>query len=285
MFMKSQPHARSPKRTIHDYKKSFREKSRLGKRLHKRGDLEEKTVPSEQQIFEVTIKRLHTLGSQKFASSPFSEHFDRWLSNIDAVLCEYEINPNIKVDEEFTRERSQALAAIKLQLDNRKNRESQLEQQINSLQGVKSRLQQINIEYQTKVIALKGQKTAALKRLNREIEAIKKEQDRIIKLKTGFFRGVSKKERERQEIDVVQQLSDKQQELEMLVLDFRERQKRVREEFERKREPVVEEVKLLQKCVREMDEDDSLEERWFACEALIDVVNNFFQRKANSSTN
>jgi hypothetical protein len=283
--MKSQPHARSPKRTIHDYKKSFREKSRLGKRLHKRGDLEEKTVPSEQQIFEVTIKRLHTLGSQKFASSPFSEHFDRWLSNIDAVLCEYEINPNIKVDEEFTRERSQALAAIKLQLDNRKNRESQLEQQINSLQGVKSRLQQINIEYQTKVIALKGQKTAALKRLNREIEAIKKEQDRIIKLKTGFFRGVSKKERERQEIDVVQQLSDKQQELEMLVLDFRERQKRVREEFERKREPVVEEVKLLQKCVREMDEDDSLEERWFACEALIDVVNNFFQRKANSSTN
>ncbi len=284
--MKSQPHARSPKRAIHEYKKSFREKTRLGKRQRKRDDgWEEKTVQTEQQVFEATVKRLHTLGNQKFASSPFSEHFDRWLFNVEAVLGEFEANPNITVDEEFNRERSQALAAIKLQLDNRKTREAQLEKQINSLQGVKSRLQQINLEYQTKVIALKGQKAAALKRLNKEIEALKKEQDRIIKQKTGFFRRISRKERERQEIDTVQRLSDKHQELEVLVLDFREKQKQLREAFEQKREPVAQEVKLLHKCVREMDEDGSLEDRWFACEALIDAVNNFIQRKAESSDN
>jgi hypothetical protein len=285
--MKSQPHARSPKRAIHDYKKSFREKSRLGKRQRKRDDAgwEEKTVQTEQQVFEVTVKRLHTLGNQKFASTPFSEHFDRWLFNAEAVLSEFEANPNITVDEEFNRERSQALTAIKLQLEKRKNREFQLEKQINSLQGVKSRLQQINIEYQTKVVALKGQKAAAIKRLNKEIEGLKKEQDRIIKQRTGFFRGISKKERERQEIEAVQRLSDKQQELEVLVLDFREKQKQLREAFEQKREPVVQEVKLLYKSVREMDEDGSLEDRWFACEALIDAVNNFFQRKAESSDN
>ncbi len=283
--MKSQPRARSPKRTIHDYKKSFREKTRLGKRSRKRGgDWEEKTIQTEQQVFEVTLKRLHTLGSQKFASSPFSEHFERWLSNVEAVLDEFEANPNIIVDEEFKRERAQTLSAVKLQLDNRKNREAQLETQINSLQDAKSRLQQLNNQYLTKATALKGQKNTAQKRLTKEIEALKKEQDRIIKQKTGFFRGVSKKERERQEVDVVQQLSDKQQELEMLVLDFRERQKRVREEFERKREPVLEEAKVLQKRVREMEEDGSLEERWFACEALIDAVNGVLQRKADATT-
>ena len=115
--MKSQPRARSPKRTIHDYKKSFREKTRLGKRSRKLdGEWEEKTIQTEQQVFEVTLKRLHTLGSQKFASSPFSEHFDRWLSNVEAVLDEFEANPNITVDEEFTRERSQALAAVSCSL-------------------------------------------------------------------------------------------------------------------------------------------------------------------------
>jgi phage host-nuclease inhibitor protein Gam len=281
--MKSPSHARSPKRAIHDYRKSFREKTRLGKRQRKRGEDEilERTVPSEQQVFEVTIKRLHTLGTQKFASSPFSEHFERWLSNVEAVLDEFEANPNITVDEEYTRERSQALSAIKLQLDNRKNREAQLEKQISSLQGVKSQLQQVDIEYQTKVVALKGQKAAALKRLNKEIEVLKKEQDHVIKQKTGFLRGISKKERERQEIDVVQRLGDKQQELEVLVMDFRERLKLLREEFERKREPIVEMFKLLRKCVREMDEDGSLEERWFACEALIDAVNGVLQRKAD----
>ena len=83
------------------------------------------------------------------------------------------------------------------------------------------------------MVALKGQKNAALKCFNKEIDALKKEQDRIIKQKTGFFHGVSKKERERQEVDVVQRLSDKHAELELLVLDFREKLKQVREEFER----------------------------------------------------
>jgi len=75
-------------------------------------------------------------------------------------------------------------------------------------------------------------------------------------------------------------LSDKQQELEMLVLNFRDREKRLREEFERKREPVAEDVKVFQKRVKQLDEDGSLEERWFACEVLIDAVNGLLQRKA-----
>jgi hypothetical protein len=280
-----QPRARSPKRTIHDYRKAFREKTRLGKRSRKPNeDWEKKTVLDEQQIFEVTLKRLHTLGSQKFASSPFSEHFERWLFNVEAVLAEFESNPNISVDEEFARERGQALAGVRLQLDNRKNRENQLEKQMNSLSDAKSRLQQIDIEYQAKVVALRGQKNDALKRFNKEIAALKKEQDKIIKQKTGFFHGLSKKERERQEVDVVQRLSDKLAQLEMLVLNFREKLKQVREEFELKREPVVEAIKVFQKCAREMEEDGSLEERWFACEALIDAMNNLLQRKVDSHT-
>jgi hypothetical protein len=285
--MKPQPRARTPKRAAHEYKKAFREKGKLYKRLSRRAtqqDWEEKVAPSLQQVFEVTLKRLHTLGSQKFGSSPYSEHFNRWLLNVESVLDEFEAQPDMNIDEPFLSERSQALAAVKLQLENRRNREANLEEQISFLSNAKSRLQQVNIEYLTKATALKGQKNAALKRLNRELEVLKKEQDRIIKLKTGFFRGLSKREREQKEVDVVQRVSDKQQEIEVTVLDFKEKLKILREEFERKRDPLLEEVKVFQKRVKEMDEDGSLEERWFACEALIDAVNGFLQRKAIQST-
>lgn len=281
--MKTQPHKRTPKRSIHEFKKSFREKAKLAKRSNRRAteqDWEEKVAPSQQQIFEVTIKRLHTLGTQKFGSSPFSEHFDRWLINVQTVLEEFEAYPDMDVDEEFARECNDALASVKLQLENRRSRESHLEEQITLLSDAKSRLQQANIEYLTKATALKGQKAAALKRLNKELDALKKEQDRVIKLKTGFFRGISKKEREQKEANVMQQVSDKQQEIEVTVLDFKERLKRLREDFEQKREPLLEEVKVFQKRVKEMDEDGSLEERWFACQALIDAANGFLQRKA-----
>ncbi len=277
---------RTPKRAIHEYRKAFREKSKSAKHQNRRAAeqaLEEKTAPTEQQVFELTLKRLHTLGSQKFGSYPFSEYFDRWLLNVESTLDEFEAYSGMNVDEQFVKERSQALAAVKLQLENRHCRETRLEQQINSLSGAKNHLQQLNSEYLTKATALKGQKNAAIKRLNNEIASLKKEQDRIIQLKTGFFRGVSRKAREQKEIEAVQRLSDKQQELEVTVLNFREQQKLLREEFDRKREPVLDDVKAFQKRVKDMDEDGSLEERWFACEALIDVVNNFFQRKMSKA--
>jgi hypothetical protein len=45
-------------------------------------------------------------------------------------------------------------------------------------------------------------------------------------------------------------------------------------------EPELKQLKDYQKKTREIETDGSLEERWFACEALIDAVNSFLQRKA-----
>jgi hypothetical protein len=38
--------------------------------------------------------------------------------------------------------------------------------------------------------------------------------------------------------------------------------------------------RFFQKTIDAMETDGSLEERWFACEALADAVNTFLQRKA-----
>ena len=52
--------------------------------------------------------------------------------------------------------------------------------------------------------------------------------------------------------------------------------------YEKKKEPVLDQLYDFKKKIRHMDSDGSLEERWFACEALIDSINSFLQRKATT---
>jgi hypothetical protein len=278
----------SPKGAIHEYKKTLHEKSKNRKHTRKLtgGTIqEEKHFATEKEITEVTLKRLHVLGSQKFGSSPFNEHFDRWLIDVAIVLGEFESHPNIGVDDQYVRDRSQTLTVIKQQLEKRSKKESSLDQEITNLTYYKNRLKQINTEYAKIMAVIKKRKKLEIKRLNRSIEQLKKEQDRVIRLKTGFFRGISRKGKEQKEIDIGQKLNVKQRELELIVLAFSVEQKKLREKYEVSREPVVERIKKFQKIYKNLETDGSLEERWFACEELVDSINSFLQRKSTQKPN
>ena len=278
-----QPRKTSPKGAIHGYKKPLRERRKDRKRVRRgisKPLLEEKHAPTEREITEVTLKRLHTLGIQKFGSSPFNEHFDRWLMNVTAVLEEFESHPNINVDDEFVKERSQTLSTIKVQFETLSRKEATLDQELKNQSDWRNRLKQINKECATLTGAIRGQRNREIKRLNSIINGLKKDQDIVIRLKTGFFHGISKKDREQKEMAISQELNNKQTELELAMLDFNVKQKELQTEYDRKKEPVLEQIKKFHKIIQNLETDGSLEERWFACETLIDALNTFLQRKA-----
>jgi len=277
-----QPRAKTPRHTIHEYRKPLREKTKDKKLAHRRLDRqqqEEKHTSTEREISELTLKQLHNLGSQKFGSFPFSAHFDRWLANVEAVLGEFQSHPTIGVDDPFVSKCAETLSAIKHQLEDRRRMEASVGQEVKNLSDHRNRLQQIKTEYSTATSSLRGQKNTQIRRLYRRIDQLKKEQDRIIRIKTGFWRGISKKERERREIAIVEELTETQMQLELAVMDLKAAQKKLRDDYEAKKEPVVAEVRKFQKKIDALDTDGSLEERWFACETLIDAVNSFLQRK------
>ena len=278
-----QPRIKSPKGSIQGYRKSLREKRKDRKRI-RRGIAkpigEEKHSATEREVSELTLKQLHTLGSQKFGSSPFSEHFDRWLTNVTAVLDEFKSQPNIDADDQFVKECTQTLFNIKKKLEVIWHKETALDQELSNLSDWRNRLKQINKEYATLKGAIKVQRNREIKSLYCVINRLQREQDEVIRMKTGFFRGISKKNREQKEMEAVKELNDKQTELELIMLDFSAKQKELKAEYERKREPVLEEIKKFRRIIQTMETDSSLEERWFACEALIDAINSFLQRKA-----
>ena len=274
---------KSPRGAIREFKKSLHEKSRDKKRVNSRlnkTQREEKHNVTEREVSEGTLKRLHMLGRQKFGSFPYSEHFERWLTNVESVLSEFESHPDINVDDQFVKEHSQTLARIKIQLEGRRNKETTVNQETRNLSDCKNHLGQINMEYLAAVRVIKDQRNSEIKRLNKIIDHLKKEQEKVIRVKTGFFRGISRKDREQKEITIVQELNDKQRELELVMLDYSAKQKKLREEYLISREPVLEKTKFFQKKIQNLETDGSLEERWFACEALTDAVNSFLQRKA-----
>jgi len=276
-----QTRKKSPRDANHEYRKPLREKSKDRKRsLRRHGKIILETSKSitERELSEATLKRLHTLGSQKFGSSPFSEHFNRWLANVDAVLCEFEATMN--VDEQFAIERTQTLSSIKPQLEEKRRQEASIEQSLKDLANYRNHLKQINTDYRTVLCAIRGQKNVEIKRLNSVMNNLKKERNKIVQSKTSFFRGISKKDREQKEIALTEELNSKQTELELILLNFKDQQRRLQDEYEKKKEPILEQIKVFKKKIRDMETDGSLEERWFACEALIDAINNFLQRKA-----
>jgi len=240
---------------------------------------EENHVATLKEVSDKTLKRIHILGIQKFGPSPFREHFERWLMNLTDVLTEFESNPNVNADEQFVKERTQILSAIKAELEERRRKETALEEAYKNLADSRNLLDQIKKEHATRMGKVKGQKNREIRRLNKNIDSLRAELDYIVRLKTGFFRGVSKKEREQKEMETTQEINAKQRELELAMLAFTEVQESLRDEYDGKRQPIVEQIRDCLKKIESLETDGSLEERWFACEALIDAVNTFLQRK------
>ncbi len=255
-------------------------KDRRGKHRSEANSMrEEKHVATMKEVSDKTLRRIRNLGSQRFGSSPFSEHFDRWLVDLVDVLSEFESNPNINADEQFVKERSQILSNVKIELEERCREEVSLEEAFKSLSDNKNLLSGDKEEYDTKMREIKRQKNSEIKRLNNNIDSLRKELDNIVRMKTGFFRGTSKKVREQKEIETTQGLNTEERELELAMLDFIEVKEKLRSEYERKRQPLIEQIRDCQKKIDTLEVDWSREDRWFACEALIDSVNALLQRK------
>jgi hypothetical protein len=94
-----QPRIRSRRTPNHEYTKPLREKRRPKQQKNKLVRQITQEDSTAQAVSQGTLKRLHNLGKQRFGSSPFSDHVDRWLANVLAVLSEFESDPNIMIDD------------------------------------------------------------------------------------------------------------------------------------------------------------------------------------------
>lgn len=243
---------------------------------------EENHAPTPEGVVERTLNRLHNLGNQIFAISPFSQHFGRWLIDLRVVLSEFESSPNLNVDDQFVKERSQVLSNVELRLEELRRRETSGEEAFKSLSDNRLLLVRIEEDYAAGKKEIKERKRTQIKRLSSNVDSLKEELKLIARTKTGIFRAISKKTKAQKEAEATQRLNSAQGELAFAVQHFAAEQERLRDECERKKQPLIEQVRKNQKEIENQEIDGSLEVRRAACEALVNAVNTLLQRQKSS---
>jgi len=238
---------------------------------------EEKHAPTLEETVDRVFNRLRNLGNQRFGLFPFSEHFNLWLWSLRDTLSELDSSPNIDVDDQFVKERSQILADIELKLEERRRNENSQEEAAKNLLDMRMLIEQIEEEYAAKMKETERRRNSEINRLSSNIGDIREEMDRIARMKTGIFRRILKNITQK-EAEATQRLNSAEKELMLAMQGFASEQDRLRNEYETRKQPIIERIDNQQKEAKSQEVDGSLEDRRGACEALINAVEALLKR-------
>ncbi len=229
-------------------------------------------------VVERTIGDLRNLGNQKFALSPFSQYFDDWLVNLREVLAGFESNPAISVDDQFVNERSQALADIQRGFAEARLREAKLEKAAKDLAENNHLLVEVDAEYAARNRELREKRDREVDRLTKNVHELEEELERIGQMKTSFF-GFTKKAKQKKVAEATQKLNAAKKELELAIQNFAIEQETFHDDYMKKKQDIMAQVRNLEKEIESIETDTSSEVRQRTCETLINYINALLQRK------
>ena len=276
----------SPRRSSgQKFQKSQHEKAKTKAHKHQvRGRAlgEEPQIATSEEIAEKTLNRLKRLGEQKFAVSPFSEYFDDWLINLKEVLSEFESSPAVSVDEAFVNERGRLIAKVERELAELKQDEAALDVAAKELADNNHLLVQIDTEYAAKTREIGPRRNAEIQGLTLNVQSFEGELERVKAMKTSFF-SFTKRAKAQKESEALRKVESAKTELESVLQSFKVEQEKFHDDYEKKKQAVIEQVQRLEKEVEKLENDSSLTVRSSASEALADAVNALLERQPASS--
>ncbi len=282
--MSYRPQISSRRNTRRGRRKLHHEKAKRKGQKHRSGGkylLEESEAPTSEEAVEKTLGRLNSLGGQIFAFYPFSKYFDEWLLSLKSVLSEFESNPAVKVDEEFVKKHSQIIANVELKLSKRRREEAVLEKTTRRLAKQNNLLVQSDTEYDFATQKLASKRNREIKRLTRKVHDFEEELDETSRMKTGI-NPFARRAKSNKMAELTRKLDAAKSEVESVVKALEVEQEKLHDEYEKKKQTIIEQVQNLEKKVEDLDTDGSVEDRRVACEELVNAVNALLQRKTSS---
>jgi hypothetical protein len=282
--MSYRPQTSSRRNTGRGRRKLHHEKAKQkGAKHHSSGKyaMEESEASTSEEVVEKTLSRLHSLGNQVFAFSPFSQYYDDWLLSLKSVLSEFESNPAVNLDEEFVKKRSQLIADIEQELAERRSEEAVLVEATRKLADQNHLLVQIDRDNATATRKLASERNREIKRLTLRVNDFEEELEEANQMKASIFSPFARKAKSNRITDVTGKLDAAKSELESVVKAFEVDQEKLHDDYEKQKQEVIKQVRLLEKEIEGLETDVSAEDRREACEALVNAVNALVQRNAS----
>jgi hypothetical protein len=234
-----------------------------------------------EEITAETLKNLETLGSEVFNQSPVSVYFDDWLVHLRQVILVFESSDVISVDEDFTDEREKIFSDIEEELANRLLKEAELEASAKTLAEKKHILGKIDAEYaaQAKYLTVRGK--SAMDFLIKNVQRLEEELVKIQQTKT--LNPIKRIAQEKKRYDLTQKLKAAKERLALAAQNSEVEEKRIRDEYEKKKQATVKKVQRLEKEIASKETDGSLKARQAATNALTNAVKSLIQRNTEPS--
>jgi len=239
----------------------------------------EENVPvNPQEVSARVMNALDHLGSQRFGMPPFSEHFRRWMIDIESVLDDFRSSLPDAANEHFDATVARLVSNIRNELNGRINAEEGLSAKITELlrqlADNERELAELESEQRIKVHEAKRTTEKSMKKLRGEIDALDAQRLKLLRQKPKFlerFFGSTKMKVENSS----RSLHSKQNDLLSRQESLEQRIEVLRSDYEEKRKPLTaRQAELREKLaeLRSTTMDDALEVRKVACEQIHQTI-------------
>jgi len=217
---------------------------------------------------------LDHLGNQRFGMAPFSEHFRRWILDIESVLNDFRSSVPAVTNENFETSVEQLVANVRNELASRISAEESLSSKITELLRELSdnerQLTELESDQRIKVREVKRTTENSIKKLRGEIDELDAQRLELLrqkpKLLERLFGGMKTKVE-----DSSRSLHSKRKDLLSNEATLKQRMRQLRTAYEQKRKPLAERQAELRERLAELrstNMDDALEVRKVACEQI-----------------
>ncbi len=231
-----------------------------------------------QEISARTVNALDHLGNQRFGMPPFSEHFRRWLLDIESVLEEFRSSLPEGASETFDNSVGELVSNIRSELESRIKAEGDLSTKVTeSLQQLTDHdreLADLESEQRIKIHEAKRTTEKSVQKLRGEIDALDAQRLKLLRQKQGFLERLFGSTKTKVESSS-RSLHSKQSDLLSKEERLKHRIDGLRFEYEEKRKPLVARRAELRERLAELRSttlDDALEVRRAACERIRQVI-------------
>jgi hypothetical protein len=244
--------------------------------------LEDSESTTFEEVVEKTLGRLRNLGSQTFAFSPFRPYYKDWLLSLKSVLSEFESNSAVNVDEEFVKESSQVIVDVELKLAERRREEAVLDKATRMLAKQNNLLVQTDIEYIGATQKLASERKREVKGLTRRVHDLEEELEETNQTKASIFSPFARRAKSQKVGEVTRKLDAAKSKLESVAKEFEVKQEKLHDDYEKKKQVLIAHARSLEKKVRGLETDGSMEDRQVACKKLVKSIKTLLQRKSLS---
>lgn len=226
------------------------------------------------QVCSVTLNSLEHLGNQRFPLPPYSEHFQRWMKDVKALMSDFQANLPELIEQQFKNSVEQEISEIERVLQERARTENDLstklsgiQQQLNAYENARSKL---DSDYKTSTHEIRRRYEQDFEKIRSEIGTLDAQRLTILHRKPSLLRKLFHRPETNLEENASSLRSKKTaltQSREALTRDLEGH----RTEYESKRKQIADQISHLRAGLEESNEsgvDDALDLRKTVCDDL-----------------